>query len=377
MKKSKILIVGAFPPENTNIFGGIATSCQGLLKSSFVKQFELILIDSTQISNPSPNLAHRGVIAMRRFSIFLNKLIVCRPSAIVLFTSEGASLLEKGVMAWTSRLFHIPVFIFPRGGQILIKVANSNFQRFWISTLMRGASHCLCQGPAWQRFAVRELGLPIERAPIISNWTATSRLLAIADRRTSTNESNAPKLLFLGWLEREKGIFELLEACQALSALYPFELIIAGRGHAEADARAWVEKKYHFGIVNFRGWVHGEALEELFSTSDILILPSWAEGLPNAMIEAMAAKLAVVVSSVGNVPDLITDGREALLVPPKEVKPLKLAIERLLVDKIFREELAARGHAFARDNFAVEPAVAKLTAVIELTIEEYSHRRKN
>jgi glycosyltransferase involved in cell wall biosynthesis len=129
-------------------------------------------------------------------------------------------------------------------------------------------------------------------------------------------------------------------------------------------------------MVEFAGWVQGETLDALFASSDILVLPSWAEGFPNAIIEAMAAKLAVVVSAVGNVPDLIVDGREALLVPPKEADPLRRAIERLLVDKNFRLELAERGHAFARDNFSVEMSVNKLTTAIEFAIEEQLVRRK-
>ena len=372
MPKNKILIVGAFPPPDRKIFGGIVTSCQSLLESSFASQFDLILVDSTQISNPPPGVTLRGLLALRRFLIFLHKLISEKPQVVILFTAVGASVLEKGVMAWISRVLRIPVFIFPRGAALITTVANSNLHRIWVSAAMWGATHFLCQGPSWQRFATEMLAFPLDRAPIIPNWTATNRLLSIGEQRASTSATQIPQLLFLGWLEWEKGIFELLAACQALSPLYPFRLVIAGRGHAESDARALVAGSNLAGVIEFAGWVQGEALDALLSASDIFILPSWAEGLPNAMIEAMAAKMAVVVSAVGNIPDMITDGHEALLVPPKDVQSLKQAIERLLVDKSFREELAKRGHTFAHDNFAVEPAVAKLAAVVEAAIEENS-----
>lgn len=376
MSKNKILIVGAFPPPEREVFGGIVTSCHSLLDSSFAHHFELILVDSTQISNPPPGVALRGLLALRRFLIFMQKLIFEKPQAVILFTAVGASILEKGVMAWISRVLRIPVFLFPRGAELITTVANSNLHRLWVSASLKGATHFLCQGPAWQRFATDFLAFRLDRAPIIPNWTATNRLLAIGKQRASTSATHIPQLLFLGWLEREKGIFELLEACQALLPLHPFRLVIAGRGHAEPDARALVETSNLAGVVEFAGWVQGRSLDALFSASDILILPSWAEGLPNAMIEAMTAKLAVVVSAVGNVPDLVANGREALLVPPKDVQALGKAMERLLLDKVFREELAERGHTFARDNFAVEPVVAKFVAVIEEAIEEKSRSRK-
>jgi glycosyltransferase involved in cell wall biosynthesis len=376
MIKKKILIVGAFPPPERKIFGGLVTSCQSLLDSSFVRHFKLLPVDSTQISNPPPGVVLRGLLSLRRFQIFLWKLIFERPQAVILFTAVGASVLEKGMMAWFSRILKIPVLLFPRGAGLISTVADSNFQRIWVSVSLKGATHFLCQGPAWQRFASEVLAFPLDRAPIIPNWTATNRLLTIGEQRASTSAAHIPQLLFLGWLEREKGIFELLEACQALSPLYSFRLVIAGRGHAEADARALVENMDLANVVDFSGWVQGEALDALFSASDILVLPSWAEGLPNAMIEAMAAKLAVVVSAVGNVPDLITDGQEALLVPPKDVQMLKEAIKRLLVDKAFYEELAERGHAFARDNFAVESAVEKLVVIVEMAIQESLRSRQ-
>lgn len=184
-------------------------------------------------------------------------------------------------------------------------------------------------------------------------------------------------MLFLGWLERGKGILELLEASLSLSKKYEFRLIIAGRGHAEEQARAFVQSHGLEDFVEFAGWVAGEAKEALLAKADILILPSWAEGFPNAIVEAMAAKMAVVVTTVGNVPDLITDRQQALLVPPKDKEALERAIEQLLLDPQFRVELAERGHAFARDNFSVEQGVAKLTAVIDAAITEGKRSKKS
>ena len=364
----RILIVGAFPKPGKSIYGGNVTDGKILLESSFSSRFRLELIDSTQISNPPPGFIVRFALAMRRITIYCYLLCTKRPDAVLIFTSSGFSLLEKSMMAAIAR-YGSPVLIFPGAGEIISRAEISAINRVCVKLLFRNATHFLCQGRSWQRFATGVLGFPLARAPIIPNWTATDRLLSIGERRVTAPSGHIPQLLFLGWLEHYKGIFELLEACKALSLSHSFRLVIAGRGTAESHARAYAESMTP-GTVTFAGWVDAEFREQLLEESDIFILPSWAEGLPNAMIEAMAAKLAVVVSAVGIVPDLIADGHEALLVPPKEVGPLKQAIEHLLIDVVFREELAERGHAFARENFAVEPAVAKLTAVIEAAIVE-------
>lgn len=369
LKRPKVLIVGAFPPSERKIFGGIVTSCKALIDSSFSSKFDLFLLDSTQISNPPPSFFKRTLLAGIRFFSFCRLIIFSRPDVVILFASLGGSIIEKGAMAWIARLLFIPALFFPRGAELIDIAASSTIQRLWIRWACRGATYFLCQGPAWQRFALEIIGFDLIHAPVVPNWTATNNLLAIGKDREKKKPGHIIQLLFLGWLEKEKGIFELLQACSVLAAAYSFRLIIAGRGHAEDAARKFIQQSDLSGSIHFVGWVQGEALEQLLADSDVLILPSWAEGLPNAMIEAMAAGLAVVVSAVGNVPDVVTDGQEAILVPPKRVDLLQRAIQRLLDDPNLREALAARGHAFVEKHYAVEPAIEILSKVITAAIK--------
>jgi glycosyltransferase involved in cell wall biosynthesis len=259
LKKNKLLIVGAFPGSNMKIFGGIATTCLSLINSSFPTHYELELIDSTQISNPPPSFSVRLILASKRFLRFLSVLFNSKPDAVLIFTSSGTSLMEKGAMAWLARLRRIPVFLFPRGGRLIQSVQESKLQRAWVVPVMRGATHIFCQGPAWQRFAMDILDYPESKAPIIHNWTATESLLTIGYMRSLVLNVDSPSLLFLGWLEEEKGIFELLEACLSLSKTHKFRLIIAGRGHAEVGARAFVHLHGLHDVIEFTGWVAGEA----------------------------------------------------------------------------------------------------------------------
>lgn len=372
--KSKLLIVGAFPPADAKIFGGIVTTCKVLLDSSFGDNFQLILIDSTQISNPPPHLVVRLLLAMKRFVKFTVSVFSIKPDAILLFTSAGASVLEKGAMAWVARMLPIPIFLFPRGAALIDTVNASPFQKIWVKAAMRGATHILCQGPAWQRFAINVLCFEITNTPIIENWSATPNLLQIGSTRSLSDNHHTPNLLFLGWLEQDKGIFELLEACHEVSKSYRFKLSIAGRGHAERQALQYVTENSLIDCVEFVGWVTGAEKEAVLKNADILILPSWAEGFPNAIIEAMAAKVAVIVTTVGNVPDLITDQKEALLVPPRDSRALRYAIESLCKDPVLRNGIADRGHIFAREKFSVDRGIAKLTLTIENAIADRGNK---
>lgn len=367
-KRNKLLIVGAFPSPNSTVFGGVVTVCKIMIDSSFSDNYDLILIDSTQISNPGPSLAIRSLLAFKRLFKYSGHLFTARPDAVLLFTSLGFSVLEKGVMAWIAKMLSTPAILFPQGGELIDNFNSSFFNRAWIRAAMCGATHLMCQGSSWQRFATDSLGFAPSNAPIVPNWSATTSLLDLGAARVLTANAQNPVILYLGWVEKDKGIFELLEASRKLSRKYQFKLFIAGRGHAEEEARAFVAANSLQDKVELVGWVEGLDKESLLEAADILVLPSWAEGFPNAIIEAMAAKVAVVVTSVGNVPDLITDRKEALLIPPKDSCALERSIELLFTDINLRHGIAKRGHVFACENFAVEKGIKKLTLAIDQAI---------
>jgi glycosyltransferase involved in cell wall biosynthesis len=371
MKKIKLLIVGAFPPPNSPVVGGIVTTCKILMESDFPNHFDVILIDSTQRSNPPPSFFIRLCAAVIRTCRYLSVLVIKRPEAVILFTAVGASVAEKGLMAWMARLISNPVFFFPRGAALIDEVRSNCWQKIWIVPAMKGATHILCQGPTWHNFAIEDLGFSKEAAPIIYNWSATKDLLRLGSQRSRRHNSENLKILFLGWLEKEKGIFELLEACRKLSSRYVFCLTVAGSGNAENKARAFVLEHNLQAYIKIVGWTHGLQKMKLLASADILVLPSWAEGFPNSIIEAMAARIAVIVSAVGNVPDILQHRDQAMIVPPRDVNTLTKIIEELLVNPGFRLKLADRGYNFARENFSTEKGVQNFISIIKFAIANH------
>lgn len=345
------------------IYGGVISSCRSLVSSSLADRFNLVLIDTTQRSNPAPSLIIRLPLAFKRLLVYCRKLWDERPDIVLIFTSSGFSLLEKGLMGRIALFLHKPTLIFPRSGVIIEQFSNSSFQRCLIKWSLGNSTKLLCQGNAWFNFAVQKLNYLETNAPVIHNWTASKELLAIGQAKVELDIHDPVKLLFLGWLEEKKGIFELLDSCLQLNDKTRFSLVIAGKGNAEERAMEFVKDNGLVEKVDFRGWVEGKELEKLFMECDVLVLPSWAEGLPNAMIEAMAAGLAVVVSAVGNVPSVLTDGKNGLLIRPQNVEALTKALFSLIDDPAFLKKLAMSGHVNAKNNFSISNAVEKFEKI--------------
>ncbi len=277
-------------------------------------------------------------------------------------------------MAWYARLRGVPAIMFPRGGSVVDECRNSAFTKAWVRWSFRGATTIICQSEAWRKFATDVLGLSHTNLAVIRNWTATRELLDIGAKRVARQEI-CVRLLFLGWLERDKGIFELIEACRRLAGSQRFTLDIVGEGRASGEARAVVAQHGLNEVIRFRGWLRDYHLYEALRDADVMVLPSWAEGLPNAMIEGMAARLAVVVTGVGAIPEVITDCRTGMLVEPRSADSLARALSEVIVDSELREKIAVEGHRIALRDFEVEAAVNLLLAEIVRTVRTVNGRR--
>src|SRR5262252_9412363 len=144
VRQPRILIVGAFPPADSKIFGGVVSSCRILLASSLPTRAQLTLVDTTQASNPVPPLLVRLWLAVPRFWRYVSAFERARVDVVLLFTAVGASVAEKGVMAWYARLRGVPAMMCPRGGQVIDDCARSRFTRFYVRLALRGARTILC-----------------------------------------------------------------------------------------------------------------------------------------------------------------------------------------------------------------------------------------
>jgi glycosyltransferase involved in cell wall biosynthesis len=138
--------------------------------------------------------------------------------------------------------------------------------------------------------------------------------------------SSPLRLLFVGRLEHIKGLPILLEAMEALGDIV--ELSVVGEGSLKHSLEQTARTKSL--PVRFWGTVQGAALVKLYQEHDVFVLPSLSEGFPLTLLEAAAAGLAVVASHVGDVPALVHEGKNGLLVPAGDAKELTKALLHLV-----------------------------------------------
>jgi glycosyltransferase involved in cell wall biosynthesis len=151
-------------------------------------------------------------------------------------------------------------------------------------------------------------------------------------------------VLCVGRLIAGKGQRDLVAAVGALRAKgVDIVLRLVGAGPDRQALEALIEKLGLTGVVTLEGGVNQDRIRAYYESADVFALPSYAEGLPVVLMEAMAAGIACVSTRVNGIPELIEDGASGLLVTPSDVTALEAAIERLVRDDGLRQRLAAAG----------------------------------
>jgi glycosyltransferase involved in cell wall biosynthesis len=178
----------------------------------------------------------------------------------------------------------------------------------------------------------------------------------LANRTTLRHQLGLPEkaeiLACVGRLSPEKGTVEVLEAFGRLasrrSRLY---LVLAGENLMGARLETLIEQTGSPERVVWLGAVSPDQVAAVLGAADMLLFASHAEGLPNVPLEAMATGTAVVSTTVGGVPEVLTDGENALLVPVGDAPAIAAATERLLVDEALRRRLSEAGRVTVREGF--------------------------
>lgn len=147
-------------------------------------------------------------------------------------------------------------------------------------------------------------------------------------------------ILYTGRLSERKGLYDLIDAMYYTNKKHPkVKLYISGKGQLLSNLKKMVNKLNIQRVVKFLGYVPSKTMPSLYRNAYVHIVPSYYEGLPTVLLEAMASGVPVIATSIGGSRDVISNNVDGFLVPPKN--PLKLAesINMLLSDYALRDRL--------------------------------------
>ena len=170
------------------------------------------------------------------------------------------------------------------------------------------------------------------------------------DYEVTNREIHTPvKVLLLGCLMYRKGVYDVLKAIELLAGKNIF-FVLAGDGDVDG-VRKTLDQKGLNDIASVPGWISGDKKLGLLQEADIYILPSYQEGLPISILEAMSAGLPIISTPVGGIPDAVTDGENGYLIEPGDFEALASKILSLSKDQNLWKKFSLRSSEIAKQKF--------------------------
>ncbi len=231
-----------------------------------------------------------------------------------------------------------------------------------ISHFARSQLMLLSPTSQWHKFDICQLGVDTQQ------YQNTLRSHSSVARKQSPIT-----ILCVGRLTPAKGQRILLAACQRLLRDgYNFRTVIIGDG---PDAEALRSACKELGLeahVQFTGAQNQTEVRNWYALADIFALPSFAEGIPVVLMEAMACRIPCVSTRITGIPELIHDGKYGLLVTPSDVHALALALAKLIDTPLLRETLGAAGQVRVQTDYNLHLNVARLATIFQRRLENKS-----
>lgn len=263
--------------------------------------------------------------------------------------AERMSLLRKGAIIGACKFLGVPVVLHLHAAQLhhTYRALPSALQSL-VRRLFAMPACCVVLGQGAADFVTNELNVPADRVEIVINGVPEPKVA----RRAAMGP--VPHVVFLGNLSERKGVSDLLRALNhPVLANRPLRVSLAGGGNVEKYAGL----AHELGVadrVEFTGWADPSTVGRLLAQADVMVLPSYDEGLPLAILEALAHGVAVVCTPVGEIPNVLTDGDNACFVKPGDSAGIARALARVLGDPALRERLEGNGKALYRERFSVD-----------------------
>jgi len=362
---NKVLFVGSFKEKTSDGgVGGQMFASRSLIYSSIAKEIDFIKLDSTALSIPPKPVFIRLFIAFKRLFLLLNLLLIKQPATVLIFTSSGFSFLEKGLMALMAKIvFRKRVIFAPRSGLIKQDIEKSNLFKRFLLLVFKKVDIVMCQGKEWKSYYVNETDLPENKFIIQRNWLDVSEYIEI--KRNNEVLSLKVKLLYISWVEPYKGIKELIEVMRRLKdEEQPFELDIYGSGSLSTWLVNQIVTDGLQEFVKYHGWANHETKMKALSKADIFVLPSYAEGIPNSLLEAMASQLACISTDVGGIPSILENNVNGLMIHSESVDELYVAIKELIINPNKRVKLATEARKYVIKEHHIENLTGKIKSIL-------------
>ena len=253
--------------------------------------------------------------------------------------------------------FALPLVVSLRGSDINTYAYSSNLMLCLTRRVISEADRVITISHSLKS-AAEKIGSPRRQITVIHNGCDTDKFIYSEQarsflRRKMGISQGSVVLILIGHIIKKNGVLDIIEAFREVvrRQVDPY-LILVGHGK---DAKLLLQEVSKTRIrerIHFIGTRKHEEIPGWLSMADVLVLPSYGEGLPNVVVEAMACQRPVIATKVGGIPEAVADGKNGVLVGSKDPIALTQAMERLARDEKLRNQMGIVGRQIVLKSFS-------------------------
>lgn len=338
--------------QDKAVKGGIAAVISGYYGSRLEKDYKMIYVESYKDGGKFTKLL-KGI---QGYIKFIKVLLVDKPDLVHIHSSFGPSFYRKLPFIYMASWAKKPIINHIHGADFDEFYTNSSEKKKrQIKTVYGKCKILVALSEEWKQRL--EKIVPKEKIIVIENY---SILHEDALKERCSRESNH-EVLFLGELGRRKGCYDIPEVIEAVVKDIPdVKFILAGAGSTQDETaiKQLIKEKGIEQNVEFPGWVRGNQKDKLLREADVFYLPSYNEGMPMSILDAMGYGLPIVSTNVGGIPKIVHDGENGFCFEPGNVMEMGKAIENLLENK--RIEASISSFEIVKRGYSLEQHIKKL-----------------
>lgn len=305
MQADKILTLGI---DYKIIHGGIAAVEN--VYSTFYKPFNHIttVVDYGKL--------RKAWVLIRAIFEFCKRMVFQKEIHIVhIHAASDISFCRKSIFIVIAKLFGKRVIFHSHGAELKI---FTNQHPIFVKKVLGQCDCIIALSQSWKEWFMETFNHP--NVVVIKNIIAAPQIKEV-------EKDGKLRLLFLGRLGKRKGFYDLIEVLYMHRAEFKGRLEVLFGGDGEVEEVCSLIKEYQLGnIAKYQGWVNSEKRSYLLNFCDVYILPSYNEGLPISILEAMSYSLPVISTNVGGIPEVLRNNENGFLIEPGDKQGMYDAI---------------------------------------------------
>lgn len=290
-------------------------------------------------------------------SAIISLILYCIFSDVKIIHIHGSSynsFKRKSVLIRVAKFFNKKIVYHIHGGEYHT-FYRKNVKK--VKEILSMTDVIITLSNSWKDFFVNEVGC--ENVVVVPNITP------YCPPRMKMESRRVKNVVFIGTLCRNKGVYDIVQMCIDYQNFLRNHIKIYLCGSGEVDeVRRLVDEHGISDIVSCTGAVDYEKISEMLNMCDVYILPSYNEGLPISILEAMSHGLPIISTPVGGIPEIVTDGINGYLITPGDTEQLYSVLETIMFDDIKRKKMGAASYSRVSTHFP-DSVASKLEVIYE------------